>query len=201
LISLFKNHHTKIWAANKSRRNMKRLENKVAIIYSDGSVGSATAKAFAAEGAKVFLTGRTQKKLDALTREIKSSGGFVETAVLDALDEKGIEHHINKTMEKTGQIDISFNAIGISQKGVQGIAVTELSLKSFLHPITTYLPSHFLTAKAAARHMVKQRKGVIIMHTPNASRTSNPFVGGMASSDNGSGITGTIINLTAGMVT
>jgi NADP-dependent 3-hydroxy acid dehydrogenase YdfG len=47
---------------------MKRLENKVAVVYSAGTVGSAIAKAFAQDGAKVFLTGRTSKKLDAIAR-------------------------------------------------------------------------------------------------------------------------------------
>src|SRR5678815_2253341 len=72
-----------------------------------------------------------------------------------------------------------FNAIGIPQKGIQGIALTELSVESFSLPITTYTQSHFITAKAAARQMVRQGYGVILMHTPNASRISPPFVGGM----------------------
>jgi len=46
---------------------MKRLENKVAVVYGDGAIGGAIAKAFAREGAKVFLTGRTLTKLSPLT--------------------------------------------------------------------------------------------------------------------------------------
>ena len=158
---------------------MKRLENKVAIVYGDGAIGSAIAKAFTREGASVFLTGRTLKKLDAITEEILGSGGVIETAKLDALDEQAVEAHINEVIKKAGRIDISFNAIGIPQKGIQGIPLTELSLESFSLPITTYTQSHFITAKAAALRMVKQGNGVIIMHTPNASRISPLFVGGM----------------------
>ena len=36
---------------------MKRLENKVAVVYGDGTTGAAIAKAFARQGAQVFLTG------------------------------------------------------------------------------------------------------------------------------------------------
>ncbi|MFT3824025.1 MAG: SDR family oxidoreductase [Chitinophagaceae bacterium] len=158
---------------------MKKLENKVAIVYGDGSVGGAVAKAFACEGAKVFLAGRTVAKLSAIANEILSAGGTVETRRLDALDEQAIEEHMNETIGKTGRVDISFNAIGIPQKGIQGTALTELSLESFMKPISTYAQSHFLTAKAAARHMVMQGNGVILIHTPNASRKSPPFVGGM----------------------
>ncbi|MDB5286317.1 MAG: Short-chain dehydrogenase [Mucilaginibacter sp.] len=158
---------------------MKRLENKVAVIYGDGAVGGATAISFARQGARVFIAGRTQSKLDAIVNEIVSFGGMVETAILDVLDEQAVEQHISEVIQKAGKIDVSFNAIGIPQKGIQGIPLTELSLESFSHPITVYSQAHFLTAKAAAIRMVKQGFGVILMHTPNASRISPPFVGGM----------------------
>jgi NAD(P)-dependent dehydrogenase (short-subunit alcohol dehydrogenase family) len=162
------------------KNNMKRLEDKVAVVYGDGSVGGAIAKAFAREGAAVFMTGRTVTKLDAIAEEILSGGGAIETARLDALDEQAVEEHVRETVRKAGKIDISFNAIGIPQKGIQGIPLTELPVESFSFPVTTYTQSHFVTAKAAARRMVKQGHGVVLMHTPNASRISPPFVGGMA---------------------
>jgi NAD(P)-dependent dehydrogenase (short-subunit alcohol dehydrogenase family) len=158
---------------------MGRLESKVAVIYSDGTVGGAIAKSFAREGAKVFLTGRTITKLKVIADEISLAGGYIETAQIDALDEKAVEQHLNDVINKTGRIDISFNAIGIPQKGIQGIPLTELTVESFSLPITTYTQSHFITAKAAAGRMVKQGNGVILMHTPNASHISPPFVGGM----------------------
>jgi NAD(P)-dependent dehydrogenase (short-subunit alcohol dehydrogenase family) len=158
---------------------MKRLENKVAVVYGGGAVGSTIAKAFAREGASVFLTGRTDTKLNAIDDEIFSGGGTIETAKINALDELAVTQHLSEIVMKAGKIDISFNAIGIPQKGIQGIPLTELSVESFSLPIATYTQSHFVTAKAAARQMVKQGNGVILMHTPNASRISAPFVGGM----------------------
>ena len=158
---------------------MKRLENKVAVIYGDGTVGATIAKKFALEGASIFLTGRTPKKLEATTSEIKKTGGTIETTQLDALNEKAVEKHLNEVIQKAGKVDISFNAIGIPQKGIQGISLTELSVESFFLPITTYVKSHFITSKAVAKQMVKQGNGVILMHTPNASHISPPFVGGM----------------------
>jgi len=158
---------------------MKRLENKVAVVYGDGGVGGVIAKAFAREGANVFLTGRTLKKLNAIAEDISAGGGSIETATLDAMDEQAVEEHMRETVMKAGKVDISFNAIGIPQKGIQGVPLTELSVENFSLPIKTYTQSHFVTAKAAARRMVKQGQGVIILHTPNASRISAPFVGGM----------------------
>jgi NAD(P)-dependent dehydrogenase (short-subunit alcohol dehydrogenase family) len=165
---------------NHNKKNkMKKLKNKVAVVYSDGAVGGAIAKAFAREGAQVFLTGRTKEKLDAIAKEVLSEGGIIETNLLDALDEQAVEKNMSEIVKKAGKIDISFNAIGIPMTGVQGIPITELSVEGFFRPIRTYMQSHFITAKAAARRMVKQGDGVIIMHTPNASRISPPFVGGM----------------------
>src|SRR5205809_175488 len=109
---------------------MKRLENKVAVIYGDGTVGATIAKSFAGEGAKVFLTGRTVAKLKVIAEEISSGGGGIETAQLDALDEEAVEKHMSEVISKAGKLDISFNAIGIPQKGIQGIALTELSVES-----------------------------------------------------------------------
>ncbi|MGH7493347.1 MAG: SDR family NAD(P)-dependent oxidoreductase [bacterium] len=156
------------------------LKNKNAVIYGGGgAIGGAVARAFAREGAKVFLAGRTLAKLGAVAKEILASGGAVETAQVDALDEQAVEKYMSEIVKKAGRIDISFNAIGIPQKGIQGIPLTELSVESFSLPITTYTQANFITAKAAARRMVKLGHGVIMMHTPNASRISPPFVGGM----------------------
>jgi NAD(P)-dependent dehydrogenase (short-subunit alcohol dehydrogenase family) len=158
---------------------MQRLEDKIAVIYGDGAVGGAIAKAFAREGARVFLTGRTIKKLDAIAGGMLPGEGAIETDRLDALDEEAVEGHMSEVIKKAGKIDISFNAIGIPQKGSQGIPLTELPVDSFFLPLATYTKSHFVTARAAARRMVRQGRGVILMHTPNASRISPPFVGGM----------------------
>lgn len=158
---------------------MKKLENKIAVVYGNGAVGGAMAKAFAREGAFVFLAGRTKNKLEAIANEVVAAGGKIDTALLDVLDEHAAEEHMNKLIAKAGRIDISFNAIGIPQRGVQGISLAELPLENFMRPITIYMQAHFITAKAAASRMMKQRSGVILLHTPNASHISPPFVGGM----------------------
>jgi len=156
------------------------LENKNAIIYgAGGAVGGAVARAFAREGARVFLTGRDLSALDALAKEISAAGGVAETAQVDALDEAAVGNHLDAVVKKAGTIDVSFNAIGIPQQGIQGIPLTELSVESFLLPITTYPQAHFVTARAAARHMIEQRSGVILMHTPEPARLGAPLVGGM----------------------
>ena len=50
--------------------------------------------------------------------------------------------------------------------GTQGIPIAELSVESFTAPITAYMRSYFLTARAAVRRMVEKRSGVMLVHTP-----------------------------------
>src|SRR5579859_7936467 len=135
---------------------MKKLKDKVAVVYGDGNIGGAISIAFAREGAKIFLAGRTSAKLKTIAGQISDEGGEVELAQVDALREQSVEMHIDEVVKNAGRVDISFNTIGLPMKGIQGIPLTALSLESFSLPISTYLQSHFITSKAAARQMVKQ---------------------------------------------
>ena len=156
------------------------LTGKSAVIYgAGGAVGGAVARAFAREGATVFLTGRNRSHVEVVAAAIAAEGGVAEVAQVDALDEHAVERHASETADKAGGIDVSFNAIGIPQQGIQGVPLSELSLESFALPITTYTHAHFLTSRAAARRMVKKGSGVILMHTPEPARLGAPLVGGM----------------------
>jgi 3-oxoacyl-[acyl-carrier protein] reductase len=152
------------------------LKNKNAVVYGAGGVGSAVARAFAREGAKVFLAGRTLAKVEAVVKEIAATGGVAEAAQVDALDEQAIEDHIAKIVEKAGRIDILFNAIGMQD--VQGKPLTEMSLEDFTRPITIATKTQFLTARAVARRMVKQGSGVIMTITAGPVRRATSNVGG-----------------------
>ena len=90
------------------------LKDKVAVIYgAAGEVGSTAAHAFAREGARVLLTGRSTSKLNKVAEEISSAGLRAEVAEVDVLDEQGVNHNLEKIFEKTGRIDILLNAIEI----------------------------------------------------------------------------------------
>lgn len=153
------------------------LENKTAVIYgAGGAIGAAVARAFAREGAKVFLAGRTLTKLQAVARDVAAEGGVAEAAQVDALDETAIVKHADAVAEKTGGIDIALNAVGILH--LQGTPLAELSLQDFAHPITAYTRTNFLTAKAVARHLVRQGSGVILtLSTPGSRMSGTGFLG------------------------
>ena len=153
------------------------LKNKNAIIYgAGGAIGGAVARAFAREGAKVFLAGRTLAKLDKVAKDITAAGGGAETAQVDAHDEHAIDEHAAAVVAKSGRIDISFNAIEI--KGtIQGIPILEQSADDICLPVKNRVATNFLTARAAARHMVRDGKGVILMITATPARMAWPLTG------------------------
>jgi 3-oxoacyl-[acyl-carrier protein] reductase len=138
------------------------LENKNAVIYGGGgSIGGAVARAFAREGASVFLAGRTEARLNDVADDIRAAGGQAETAVVDALDEKAVDRHADTLVAEAGSVDISFNLI--SHGDVQGTPMVEMELEDYLQPVATAVSTTFLTARAAARHMVPRGSGVILI--------------------------------------
>jgi NAD(P)-dependent dehydrogenase (short-subunit alcohol dehydrogenase family) len=140
------------------------LAGKTAIVYGGGgAIGGASARVFAREGARVFLAGRTQSKLAAVARDIESTGGRAEIAVLDAFDENAVNAHADAVASKTGSIDVMLNAIGITH--VQGKNFAETPLAEFEQPITLTARAQFIAAQAVARHMVKRNRGVILTLT------------------------------------
>jgi NAD(P)-dependent dehydrogenase (short-subunit alcohol dehydrogenase family) len=158
------------------------LKGKVAVIYgAGGSIGGAVARAFAREGAKVFLTGRRREPVDALASDIRSAGGFADAAEVDALDEHAIDTHLQSVIDKAGRVDISLNAAGMRNTTVVGVPLVDLDVEHFATPIANYARSYFLTARVAARRMLASKSGVIMTVTALPSRMGTRLNGGYGS--------------------
>ena len=143
------------------------LEGKTAIIYGGGGgIGGGVARAFAREGARVFLVGRTRATLDAVAKDITSAGGSAEVAVLDALDEQAVDDHVESVVAQVGRVDVSFNLI--SRGDVQGTPLVEMATDDLMRAVDHGLRGSFLTARAAGRRMIAQGSGVIL-HLNSAS--------------------------------
>jgi NAD(P)-dependent dehydrogenase (short-subunit alcohol dehydrogenase family) len=155
------------------------LKDKVAVVYgAGGAIGGAVARAFAADGARVFLTGRSLARVEVVAKDIVSAGGSAEAAEVDALDEQAVDKHLQSVIDKAGRVDISFNAIGLPNAKILGVPLIELDVVQFSLPVTAYTTSYFLTARLAARRMIPNKSGVIMTVTTLHSRTGNPLVGG-----------------------
>ncbi|WP_439678365.1 SDR family NAD(P)-dependent oxidoreductase [Embleya sp. MST-111070] len=151
------------------------LADKNAVIYGGGgAIGGATARVFAREGARVFLAGRTQARLDVVARDIVAAGGKVETAQVDVFDQRAVDNHADTIAATAGGIDIALNAVSVMHD--QGTVLADLSLEEFMRPIDGFLRTLFITSKAVARHMGGERRGVILTLSEPGSKLA---VGGI----------------------
>ena len=155
------------------------LEGKTAIVYgAAGSMGSAVARAFAAEGAEVFLAGRTAATVRAVADQITAAGKKAHADEVDVDDRDSVEHHADRVLAAAGRIDISLNAVGMT--GAQDVGLTDMSLADFMEPITQASRRTFLTATAAARRMAPTRSGVVVMLTASAAKEWRHQMGGFS---------------------
>jgi 3-oxoacyl-[acyl-carrier protein] reductase len=153
------------------------LEDKNAVIYgAGGAIGGAIAVAFAREGAAVHLVGRTPQRLEQVAAEVRRAGGTAETSQLDALDERAVDAHADAVAARAGSLDISINVI--SHGEVFGTPLAQMPLADFERPVLTAVRSTFLTARAAARHMIERRSGVILTFGGHGDPLASFYLGG-----------------------
>lgn len=156
------------------------LDGKNAVIYGGGgAIGGAVTRAFAREGARVFLAGRTAATLEAVAEDIRAAGGAADTAEVDALDEEAVDRHADSIAAEAGGIDISFNLI--AHPYTHGTQLAEMAVNDFMAPIEVAARTTFLTARAAARHMIPRGSGVILIFGGPGERSApnrDYFLGG-----------------------
>jgi 3-oxoacyl-[acyl-carrier protein] reductase len=152
------------------------LKGRNAVVYgAGGALGGAVSRAFAREGAAVFLTSRRLAPLNEVATKILVAGGTAEAAVVDANAEQAVEEHAQTVVDRAGSLDISINLIGVDH--IQGRPLVDLSPSDFTLGLEARIRTHFVTARTAARHMVRQRSGAILMVTATPDRVAIPDVG------------------------
>jgi 3-oxoacyl-[acyl-carrier protein] reductase len=112
------------------------LQDKHAVVYGGGSIATGVAAAFEREGATVYAPTHAE---------------------VDALDERAVEDHA----ASLPRIDISFNLI--SHGVVQGTAIHELAVEDYVGPVERQVRTNFLTTRAAARRMIEQGSGGVLL--------------------------------------
>jgi 3-oxoacyl-[acyl-carrier protein] reductase len=155
------------------------LEDKVALIHAaGGQIGRRTAEWFAREGAQVWLAGRDAQKLEPLAEGLRKSGRNARTITIDALDSASIEEGTAQVARTAGRLDVEFNAIAVGAASSIIGPSTGMSPETFLESFRTVVLSQFLTARAAARHMLSAGQGSILLLTATPGRGVAPLMAG-----------------------
>ena len=143
-----------------------RLKDKVAIITGAGrNIGEDTAKLFASEGAKVAVVDLDKSRGDAVAAAIRKDGGRAEAFSADVSNEAQVDQLVKDVAAKLGRVDILINNVAISDNKT----IFELSLEEWDRVMRVTLTSPFLMGRAAARQMIAQKSGGVIINIGSTS--------------------------------
>jgi meso-butanediol dehydrogenase/(S,S)-butanediol dehydrogenase/diacetyl reductase len=134
-----------------------KLKGKVALITGGGGgIGAAISERFVKEGAKICITGRRQKLLEAMAKKLPA--GSVKVFTGDVSKEEDAKGMVAATVKFGGKIDILVNNAGISMMG----SVADLDMENWHKTLSINLTGPFMLMKAAIPHMIKAGGGSII---------------------------------------
>jgi 3-hydroxybutyrate dehydrogenase len=149
------------------------LKNQVALITGSGrGIGRAIAELFAAEGAPVFLTARTETELAAATAGILSGGAHAEYSLADLAHEADCTRVVAEARAKFGRIDILVNNAGHYGPVVP---VEEYPLAEFDNVIAVHLRAAFLLSKLVLPEMYTRGSGVILNISSLSAKAAFPW--------------------------
>ena len=150
---------------------MGRLVGKVAIITGgEGSIGMATARAFIAEGASVFLAGISERDLRAGAAELGERAAW---QVTDVTNSGQVKAAVEAAVERFDHLDVVIANAGI--KGATG-PIAQYPEDSFDQTLAVHVRGAFLLAKHAVPHL--SRGASIIFTSSVVGLTSAPHIAG-----------------------
>ena len=163
---------------------MGRLSGKVAIITgASAGIGRATAKLFAAEGAKLVVGARRQNELDALLAELRAAGGEAVALAGDVRSEEYAKALVALAVERFGRLDVAFNNAGVMGEAGPSTGVSEAGWNE---AIAINLTGSFLGAKHQIAQMLKHGGGSVIFTSTFVGHTfAFPGVAAYAASKSG----------------
>ena len=136
-----------------------KQEGRVALITGGTSgIGKATAFLFAAEGAAVVITGRSQERGEEVVQAIEEAGGRALFVRADVRFAEDCRRAVEETLGRFGRIDVLFNNAGVYYPKT----VPECSEEEWDETIDSSLKGAFLMSKFALPSMIERGSGSII---------------------------------------
>ena len=132
-----------------------------------GGLGSSIAKALAAQGARLALSGSNAAKLEVFAKEL---GGDHMTLVCNLSDPAEVDQLVPRAVEALGKVDILINNAGITRDNL----TMRMKDEEFSAVIQVNLEAAFRLMRAACKPMMRARFGRIISVTSVVGVTGNP---------------------------
>ena len=151
---------------------MFSLEGMTALVTgASGGIGSAIARALAAQGARLALSGSNGAKLRSFREELNAEYGHDHVEITcDLSDTKQVEELIPAALDTFGKLDILVNNAGITRDNL----AMRMKDDEWDSVIRINLESAFRLMRAAARPMMKARFGRVVSITSVVGATGNP---------------------------
>ena len=158
---------------------MFNLTGQTALVTgASGGIGSAVAKALAAQGARVALSGTREDALNAVAAEI---GGDCVILPCNLSDPQAVDGLVPRAVEALGKLDILVNNAGVTRDSL----VMRMKDEEWDTVIRVNLEAAFRLIRAASKPMMKARFGRIITITSVVGTTGNPGQANYAASKGG----------------
>jgi len=141
---------------------MKLKDQTALITGSSRGIGEAIARAFAAEGAHVAITGRSIQELETLRKEFNGLGVRCESIVADLTEKGAVERVWSQATQAFGHIDILVNNAGMGS-GANPKPVVDYSDDMWKTILYVNLTVPYLLSKKALPSMIERKYGRIIM--------------------------------------
>lgn len=156
-------------------------DKHILIFAATGAISGGVARACAAQGATVWLSGRDATRLNELAGAIRADGGQAQVDVVDALEPDAVQAYVARVRGQAGQIDGVFNGIG-GHPATLGYPQPSVSqpLNEFMLPLERIVGSQFLTARTVGAHLAEQGHGAIVILSATLSSMTAPNMAGIS---------------------
>jgi len=154
---------------------MQDLKGQVAWVTGAGTgIGEAAARALAAAGMKLVLSGRRGSELNRVAQHIKQAGGEARVAPLDVTDAPAVEAVVQSIVNQEGRIDVAINSAGLN---IPQRNWNQLSREGWDQVIRIDLDGAFYCCHAVLPVMRRQQGGLIVNVSSIAGKRVSPMTG------------------------
>ena len=133
-----------------------KLQDRVLLISGSTGIAAATARLAAAEGARVFITSRTEANCRALAGELRAQGHECGYHAAELSRTADAESAVASAIRQFGRIDALYNVAGISGRRYGDGPLHECTDEGWDHTFDANVRSLFLLTRAVLRHMLEQ---------------------------------------------